>query len=51
MKSAIAKARSSGKVNKISDWLKENWGVTGFPALPANKYGEVMKKLKELGVI
>lgn len=51
VKSAIAKARSSGKVNKISDWLKENWGVTGFPALPANKYGEVMKKLKELEVI
>ena len=51
VKSAIAKARSDGKLVKISDWLKENWGVTGFPALPAKKYPEVMKKLKELEVI
>lgn len=51
VKSAIAKARSSGKVTKISDWLKENWGVSSFSALPAKKYGEVMAKLKELEVI
>ena len=50
VKSAIAKARADGKLVKISDWLKENWGVTGFPALPAKKYGEVMRKLKELEV-
>ena len=51
VKSAIAKARSTGKVVKISEWLKENWGVSGFTALPAKKYGEVMAKLKELEVI
>ena len=51
VKSAIAKARSTGKVVKIAEWLKENWGVSGFTALPAKKYPEVMAKLKELEVI
>ena len=51
VKSAIAKARADGKLVKISDWLNTNWGVTGFPALPAKKYGEVMKKLAELEVV
>ena len=50
VKKAIGKARATGAVDKIKDWLLENWGVEGFSALPATKYGEVMRKLKELGV-
>ena len=51
VKKAIGKARADGVVVKIKDFLVENWGVEGFSALPATKYGEVMEKLKELGAM
>ena len=50
VKKAIGKARADGKLPKIKDWLVENWGVEGFSALPASKYGEAMEKLKAMGV-
>ena len=50
VKKAIGKARADGKIVKIKDWLVENFGVEGFTALPASKYGEAMEKLKALGV-
>ena len=50
VKKAIGKARADGKLPKIKDWLVENFGVEGFTALPASKYGEAMEKLKALGV-
>ena len=50
VKKAIGKARADGKLDKISAWLMENFGVDGFNALPATKYGEAMAKLKDMGV-
>ena len=51
VKKAIGKARADGLLPKIKDWLMENWGVEGFSALPAAKYGEAMEKLKSMGVV
>ena len=51
VKKALGKARASGAVPKIKEFLVQYWGVDGFPALPASKYGEVMEKLHKLGAI
>ena len=50
VKKALSKARSEDKVSKIAEWLKENFDVEGFSAIPATRYGELMDKLKALGV-
>ena len=50
VKKALSKARSEDKVPKIAEWLKENFDVEGFSAIPASRYGELMDKLKALGV-
>jgi len=50
VKKALAKARADGKLPKIKEWLVQNFGVEGFSALPASRYGEVVDKLKEMGV-
>ncbi len=49
VKKAIQKARMDGKISSAKEWIKENFDVDGFSAIPASRYGEVMQKLKELG--
>lgn len=48
VKKAIQDARMQGKLSSAKDWIKQEFGVDGFSAIPASKYGEVMTKLKEL---
>ena len=48
VRKAIQDARMQGKLASAKSWIMENWGVDGFNAIPAAKYGEVMDKLKEL---
>ena len=50
VKKAISRARADGKIESVAAWITDNWGVKGFPAIPAKKYPEVVAKLKELGV-
>lgn len=49
VKKAVQKARMDGKISSAKEWIKENFDVDGFSAIPASRYGEVMQKLKELG--
>lgn len=49
VKKAVQKARMEGKLSSAKDWIRDNFGVDGFTAIPASRYGEVMEKLKELG--
>ena len=49
VKKAVQKARMDGKLSSAKEWIKETFGVDGFSAIPASRYGEVMQKLKELG--
>lgn len=50
VKSLLSKARSTRKIANLTDWINENFGVSGFTAIPAKRYPEVMAKLKELGM-
>ena len=48
VKKAIQDARMQGKLSSAKDWIKQEFDVDGFSAIPASRYGEVMTKLKEL---
>lgn len=50
VRSLLSKARSMKKIANLTDWITENFGVSGFAAIPAKRYPEVMAKLKELGM-
>ena len=50
VKQLIGKARADGKLDSIKGWLVKEFGVEGFAALPAARYGEAVEKLKTLGV-
>lgn len=49
VKKAIQDARMAGKISSAKEWIRDNFSVDGFSAIPASRYGEVMSKLKELG--
>lgn len=50
VKQLIGRARADGKLDSIKGWLVKEFGVEGFAALPATRYGEAVEKLKTLGV-